>query len=57
MNPERLSGAIRELLYDPEKRRELGNTAKKRVEENYAWQKIACKIEEEYQRLWRKKHA
>jgi len=57
MNPERLSGEIRELLHDPEKRKEIGISAQRRVSENYTWQKIASKIEEEYQRLWRQKHA
>jgi len=57
MNPERLSGAIRELLNDAEKRRQLGISAQRRVSENYTWHNIANKIEEEYQRLWRQKHA
>lgn len=57
MRPELLAKAIMELLNDPEKRMRLGIKARRHVEEEYTWQKIAMQIEREYLHLWSEKNA
>lgn len=57
MRPELLAKAILELLNDPQMRMGLGIKARRRVEEEYTWQKIAMQIEKEYLHLWSEKHA
>jgi len=57
MRPDLLAKAIIELLHDPEKRMKLGVKARKRVEKEYTWQKIALQIEKEYLHLLNEKHA
>ncbi len=56
MHPRSLVNAIMELLHDPVKRRRLGSSARRRVEENFTWQKIAMQIENEYLHLWNTKN-
>jgi glycosyltransferase involved in cell wall biosynthesis len=56
MDPERLAGEIRGFLHDPEKRRDYGWKARKRVEERYTWKKITRQIEKEYKNLWSAKN-
>ena len=57
MSPVSLACEIEELLHDPEKRKKLGNKARKRVEERFTCKKIAREIEKEYLRLWSEKNA
>ncbi|MGB8217126.1 MAG: glycosyltransferase family 4 protein [Candidatus Methanoperedens sp.] len=57
MRPELLAKAIIELLNDPQMRIRLGVKARRRVEEEYTWQKIALQIEKEYLHLRSEKHA
>ncbi|MCZ7381921.1 MAG: glycosyltransferase family 4 protein [Candidatus Methanoperedens sp.] len=57
MHPELLAKAILELLNDPQMRMRLGIKARRRVEEEYTWQKIAMQTEREYLHLRSEKHA
>lgn len=57
MDTKSIASAISDLLHDLEKQRRLGSSARKRVEMEYTWQKIAMQIENEYLRLWREKNA
>jgi len=57
MHPESLANAIRDLLTSNERRKMIGNKARKRVEEKYSWQKIAGQIEGEYKHIWGREHA
>lgn len=52
---EALASGLDEILSDPENAGSTARRARRRVEENFTWEKIARKVEEEYRSLLDKK--
>jgi glycosyltransferase involved in cell wall biosynthesis len=50
-DPERLAGALKELLEDPVLRRRMGRAGMARVAEKYTWPKVAADTERVYHRI------
>jgi len=49
-NPQAITGAIRQLIDDPDLRRRLGAAARRRIEENFTWTAVTNRYVEEYAR-------
>ena len=50
-NSLQLAEAISQMLSDPSRRRKIGNNARKRVEEEFTWEKNASKTLELYNHM------
>ncbi|HXG59031.1 MAG TPA: glycosyltransferase [Thermoanaerobaculia bacterium] len=50
-HPRDLAAAIARIVNDPEQRHEMGQRARKLVEETFTWPRIAERMEQEYARL------
>jgi glycosyltransferase involved in cell wall biosynthesis len=49
-SPKAITGAIRQLIDDPDLRRRLGAAARRRIEENFTWTAVTNRYLEEYAR-------
>src|SRR4051794_42376 len=56
-DPDRLAGAIGELLQDPARRSELGAAGARRVAERFGWERVAAATYEVYAELALRRHA
>jgi glycosyltransferase involved in cell wall biosynthesis len=50
-DPDRLSGAIRDLLGDESRRAEMGARGRRLVEDRFTWDHVAAQMEEQYERI------
>jgi glycosyltransferase involved in cell wall biosynthesis len=50
-DPDALAGAIRELLLDPDRARELGHAGRRRAEERFTWDIVAARLRGLYAEL------
>jgi alpha-maltose-1-phosphate synthase len=51
--PEKIAESIMHLLYDEEKRKKMGNNARKTIEKRFTWKKITNSYIEKYESLLR----
>ena len=56
-DPEKLADAIIALLTDSEKRKRMGERAKKKTQEELAWKNIALNTVEVYKKALSRKHS
>ena len=47
-DPDALAAGMRELMDDPERRRELGASARERVDTHFSWRRVAAVTAEGY---------